>query len=348
MSTVVHGPQARRAGAPYAWRVELRQLRSFVAVAQELHFGRAAKRLHLSGPALSQQVIALERELGVPLFTRDRRSVALTAAGRSLLEDAEQLLTLADSAADRARRALGEAARLRIGYVSWLPDNVEALAAPAASLQVDSWVLPSHAQADRVGDGSLDLAMAWVTAAGAAERGLAAHLLCAEELHAVVPGTTTPEPLPAAELTVLVDADEAAWSSWNVFAEEFAATAGARVVRVTDGGVAGPAFYAHVSRIGRPVLINPKRLSGSPPPGFARRPIADPAPLWTWSLLHRADDDRPAVHAAVGSLLAAARGHGWTSPPAGTWWVPADDPYRELLSGAPGRHSAEQRQNAGP
>jgi DNA-binding transcriptional LysR family regulator len=316
--------------------MELRQLRYFVAVAQELHFGRAAKRLHISGPALSQQIIALERELGVPLFTRDRRSVALTAAGGSLLEDAQQLLALSDSAAERARRALGEATRLRIGYVSWLPDNVEAIAAPAASLQVDSWVLPSHAQADRVSDGSLDLAMAWVTATGAAQRKLTAHLLCAEELHAVVPGTTTAEPLPASQLTVLVDADEAAWSSWNVFAEEFAATAGARVVRVTDGGVAGPAFYAHVSRIGRPVLTNPKRLAGSAPPGFGRRPIADPAPVWTWSLLHRADDDRPAVHAAVASLLAAARSHDWTSPPAGNWWVPADDPYRDLLSASGG------------
>jgi DNA-binding transcriptional LysR family regulator len=314
--------------------VELRQLRYFVAVAQELHFGRAAKRLHLSGPALSQQVIALERELGVPLFTRDRRSVALTAAGHSLQEDAQQLLALADSAAERARRALGEATRLRFGYVSWFPDNVEAAAAPAASLQVDSWVLPSHAQAARVSDGSLDLAMAWVTAAGAADRKLAAHLLCAEQLDAVVPGTTTSEPLPASELTVLVDADEAAWSSWNLFAEEFAATAGARVIRVTDGGVAGPAFYAHVSRIGRPVLTNPKRLAGSAPPGFGRRPVAGPVPLWTWSLLHRADDDRPAVHAAVEALLAVGRGHGWTSPPARAWWVPAGDPYRKLLLAA--------------
>jgi DNA-binding transcriptional LysR family regulator len=312
--------------------VELRQLRYFAAVAQELHFGRAAKRLHISGPALSQQVIGLERELGVPLFTRDRRSVALTAAGRSLQEDTQQLLALADAAAERARQAHGgETTRLRIGYVSWLPDNVESLVVPGASLQVDSWVLPSHAQADRVSDGSLDLAMAWVTAAGAAERKLAAHLLCAEELHAVAADGTASAPLPASELTVLVDADEAAWSSWNVFAEEFAAATGAHVARVTDGGVAGPAFYAHVSRIGGPVLASPKRLIGAAPPGFTRRTITDPVPLWTWSLLHRADDDRPAVHAAVEALLAVGRGHGWTAPPSTGWWVPADDPYREIL-----------------
>jgi DNA-binding transcriptional LysR family regulator len=310
--------------------VELRQLRYFAAVAQELHFGRAAKRLHISGPALSQQVIALERDLGVPLFIRDRRSVELTAAGKSLQQDARQLLALAESAAERAREAHGETTTpLRIGYVSWLPDNVETL---GFSLQVDSWVLPSHAQADRVSDGSLDLAMAWVTASGATERKLAAHLLCAEELHAVAPGALTHDPLPASELTVLVDADEAAWSSWNVFAEEFAETVGARVARISDGGVAGPAFYAHVSRLGRPVLASPKRLAGAAPPGFIRRTVAGPVPLWTWSLLHRADDDRPAVHAAVESLLAVGRGHGWTSPPRDSWWVPVDDPYRLLLA----------------
>jgi DNA-binding transcriptional LysR family regulator len=311
--------------------MELRQLRYFVAVARELHFGRAAERVHISGPALSQQIIALERELGVRLLTRDRRSVALTDAGRTLLADAEQLLTLADDAVRRVRSTTVDTKPLRFGYVSWLPEDLEALVAPAVSVRVDDWVLPSHAQADRVGEGSLDLAMAWVTARGAAERGLTAHLLRAETLHAVLPGASSTTPVAASGLTVLVDGDESAWSSWNRFAEEFAATTGARIARIDDGGITGAAFYAHVNRLNTPVLASPKRHAAPAPPEFGRRPVADPCPLWTWSLVHRADDDRADVRHVVETLLALGRDRLWTDPPAGTWWLPSDDPHRAML-----------------
>src|ERR1700761_3694363 len=143
--------------------MELRQLRYFVAVAEELHFGRAATRIHISGPALSQQIIALERDLGTDLFVRDRRSVRLSAAGHALLPDARRILALADEAKRRVQRAAADSVPVRLGYVSWLPDSIETLVGPSVALRVDEWVLPSHAQADRVAEGTLDVALAGIT-----------------------------------------------------------------------------------------------------------------------------------------------------------------------------------------
>jgi DNA-binding transcriptional LysR family regulator len=311
--------------------MELRQLRYFVAVAEELHYGRAATRVHISGPALSQQIIALERDLGVQLFVRDRRGVQLTEAGRSLLSDARQMLALADDARARARRTADDTAPLRLGYVSWLPDGIPTAAGSAAPLRVDEWVLPSHEQADRVAEGSLDLAIAWVTAEGARERALTAHLIYAEPLHAMRPGAA--HPIAAAAITVLIDPVTATWSSWNSYASDFATETGARVAEVEDGGITGDAFYAHVRRLRTAVLESPKRHTSSTPPTLARCPITDPVPLWTWSLVHRADDDRSAVAAAVGSLVAFGDGRGWRDAPTEPWWVPPDDPHRAVIGG---------------
>jgi len=102
--------------------MELRHLRYFVAVAEELHFTRAAGRLHIAQPPLSQQIRALEDELGVQLLLRTRRSVALTDAGAALLERARTMLAQAQALPEELRRiARGEAGELRIGFTSTLP-----------------------------------------------------------------------------------------------------------------------------------------------------------------------------------------------------------------------------------
>ena len=305
--------------------MELRQLTYFVAVAEELHFGRAAERLHLAGPSLSAQIQNLERELGTQLLIRDRRHVELTPAGRQFLTDAREVLSAVARAYDHAHDGAGELP-LRLGYVSWLPPEVTAI--PDLRVRVDEWVLPSHTQAARVSEGSLDLAIAWIEEADLERLDLAAHLLWYEQLEAVMPRAypaTRLESVPAAEITVLVDVDEASWSSWNRYAYAFAAAAGASVSKIEDGGIAGPAFFDHVARLRRPVLDSPKRHVAPMPPTLTRRPIRSPVPVWEWSLLRRADDSRPVVARAARTLIDHASAVGWRRRPSEPYWLPASE-----------------------
>jgi len=103
--------------------IDLELIRGFIVVAEELNFGRAAERLLIAGPSLSQQIKALEHDLGVRLFDRDRRSVALTPAGAALLPHARVLLERADDLQRRAAQISGSGP-VRLGYVTWLPADL--------------------------------------------------------------------------------------------------------------------------------------------------------------------------------------------------------------------------------
>lgn len=122
--------------------MELRQLRYFVAVAEELHFGRAAQRLFISQPALSFDIRKFEDQIGVRLFDRTNKSVALTNAGEVLLDEARRLLLQASEAERLTQRsASGLAGRLRIGFVNsmlyrGLPDAVARFEADNPTVEI--------------------------------------------------------------------------------------------------------------------------------------------------------------------------------------------------------------------
>ena len=154
---------------------DLRRLRYFVAVAERLHFGRAAEALHISQPPLSRAIRALEDELGVALFTRTRRKVELTPAGERLLEDTRRLTGQLERTVHELRAmASGQHARLRIGFVSLadyggvLPELLKAYKAahPPVRLSLREMLSPDQAAALHAGE--LDFGLLLPPVAGAA------------------------------------------------------------------------------------------------------------------------------------------------------------------------------------
>ncbi|MDJ0852682.1 MAG: LysR substrate-binding domain-containing protein [Myxococcota bacterium] len=144
--------------------IEIRHLRSFLAVAEELHFGRAAERLHMTQPPLTRQIQQLEEALGdVPLFDRSRRRVALTEAGAALVDESRRLLDQLERAVERTRRvARGEAGRLRIGFISTadytvLPALLETYRRRCPGVDVELLESTGDEQVRLLEEGSLDV-----------------------------------------------------------------------------------------------------------------------------------------------------------------------------------------------
>ena len=142
--------------------MELRQARAFVTTADEGHVGRAAVRLHVTQPTLSRQIAALERSLGVPLFDRSRRQLALTPAGEVFLAGARELLRRADNLAAAAQRAhRGELGVLRVGFVqsatfAALPRLLNAFRAAVPAVRVEVQAMTTLRQLDALADDRLD------------------------------------------------------------------------------------------------------------------------------------------------------------------------------------------------
>ena len=141
---------------------DLNQLRCFVTVAEELHFGRAAARLNMTQPPLSRQIQVLEHIIDAPLLERTSRSVRLTPAGRSFLPEARRILKLAESASQVARRiALGKTGSLKIGFTAaaaygFLPELVAACRAKLPEVDFSLKEMVSGDQFEALTSGQID------------------------------------------------------------------------------------------------------------------------------------------------------------------------------------------------
>ena len=170
--------------------MEFRQLRYFVTVAQQLHFGKAAERLQITQPALSKQIRVLETELGIELFIRTKRTVKLTKAGEVFLEQAQQLLKQASVAIQLAKRtASGELGRLTIGFTptatyTVLPELIRRFRSHYPQVEVEMLDLSTEAQVTAINKGEIDLGLLHPPIDS---RGLEIYPLLAEKFVAVLP-----------------------------------------------------------------------------------------------------------------------------------------------------------------
>jgi DNA-binding transcriptional LysR family regulator len=297
---------------------ELRHLRHFVAVAEELNFTRAAGRLFLAQQALSSSIKQLENELGQPLFVRDTRRVALTPAGEALLPRARRMLTMAEETVAAVRDGAPDRALLRVDISS---SNLETGALVLRRLRADrpdieirqrEIGVPRGLVALR--EGELDVLLG--DAAGA-PNDVAVELLRQEAVQVMLAADHHCAAQQAVPLAALADdvwllpPDDAA-PEWNQLVLRHCLSAGFRPRRY-PGTTWGPAAAAELAIERRCVVPTTAWLNA--PDGVVFRPLVDPVIRFPWSVMW-ADERSETVQALVGAARAVAAGHGWLSPAA--------------------------------
>ncbi|SHM06520.1 transcriptional regulator, LysR family [Bradyrhizobium lablabi] len=191
----------------HASMFDLSQLRCFVTVAEELHFGRAAARLNMTQPPLSRQIQVLEHIVEAPLLERTSRSVRLTPAGRSFLPEAKRILRLAESASQVARRiATGKAGSIKIGFTAataygFMPELVAACRTRLPEVDLSLKEMVSGDQLEALASGQIDVGL---LRPPVARSEFASIRVVAEPLLAAVPEA---HPLAAVEIVAPKDLD---------------------------------------------------------------------------------------------------------------------------------------------
>jgi DNA-binding transcriptional LysR family regulator len=295
--------------------MELRQLRYFVTLAEELHFGRAAEREHIVQSALSQQVQRLERELGVRLVERSTHHVRLTASGAVFLVEARQILAHVDRAAGVARSAVGAAATLRVGIIDSsydsMPQILHEVQAGYPGLVIHQVEVSVPEQFQRLTDGRLDVG---IGRAALAPPQVASLLFRQDPLGVLVTSGHRFAGMSAIPVAILAEeplllAEDARAPEFNQFTVEMCRSAGFTPA-VYAGTVESIRAAADLVAQGRCLYCVPSSCIAALP-GTIWRPLTEPASCYPWSVLWRAADDSGYVRAVVSCARAMSQRLGW-------------------------------------
>jgi DNA-binding transcriptional LysR family regulator len=297
--------------------MELRQLRYFVVLAEELHFGRAAAREHIVQSALSQQLQRLERELGVRLLERTTHHVQLTPGGSAFLLEVRQILAHVDRAAVAAQRA-GSAPTLRVGIVDAsydsMPQILRAVRERYPDLEIHEVEAGVPEQFRMLVDGRLDVGLG---RASLAPLEVAAELFRLDPLGVLVPEghrlavrSSVPVATLAAEPLLL--AKEGRAPEFNQFVIELCRSVGF-VPTVYRGTVESLRAASDLVAQGRCVVCAPASCR-SAVPRIVWRPLVEPAYRYPWSLLWRTGDYSEQVGWVVAAARRLSREFGWLQP----------------------------------
>jgi DNA-binding transcriptional LysR family regulator len=295
--------------------MELRQLRYFVTLAEELHFGRAAAREHIVQSALSQQVQRLERELGVRLLERTTHHVSLTAAGVVFLAEARQILTHVDRATVIARSATGASPTLRVGVIDSsydsMPQILHEVQARYPGLVIHQVEATVPEQYQQLIDGRLDVG---IGRAALAPPQVASHLFRRDPLGVLVPRDhrfATLDAIPVAILAKepLLLAEEVRAPEFNQFTVEMCRAAGFTPT-VYEGTVESIRAAAGLVGQGRCLYCVPSSCIAALP-GTIWRPLTEPASYYPWSVLWRRGEVSDHVNAIVSCARNMSGRLGW-------------------------------------
>jgi DNA-binding transcriptional LysR family regulator len=295
--------------------VELRQLRYFVTLAEELHFGHASAREHIVQSALSQQIQRLERELGVRLLERSTHHVELTPAGRALLAEARQILAQADRAVSTARRAAMAAPTLRVGIVDASYDSMplilRGLQERFPDLEIHQVEVSVPKQFKLLVDGRLDVGFG---RASLAPSEIASELFRMDRLGVLVGAQHRFADLPCVPVATLSDeplllAEEERAPEFNQFLVELCRSVGF-VPTLYRGTVESIQGAADLVVQGRCMLCVPSSCVSSLP-DLVWKPLVEPVSSYPWSVLWRVGDRSPHVRSLVAYAQACSRELGW-------------------------------------